>query len=382
MRNWLKYIFIPHAGNRYTPHSLQKAALAGMFTLILLSFTVANVQSLVWIASDWMVSTILPAVIVKETNAERATDALPPLRRNATLDAAATLKAQDMAKGQYFAHYSPTGVSPWYWFGQAGYSYVHAGENLAIHFTDSSEVVEAWMNSPTHRANIMNGNYVDIGIGTAEGEFEGFQTVYVVQLFGTPAAPRSVLGESTTPVDTPVQSTPTSTNLQVAPERSSVLAKESQITETVDIIPAKPVPLSNIPETPPQSATSPSTTTDATASSTTMVTDIAVTETGPVLFSDHLSTSTGGVPASLDELPPPLDEDVPTALFALTQPQLVLQVIYVIIGCLVFVSLLLSILIEIRHQAPIQVAYGLLLLLVMGGLFYLHLTLTSGVTIV
>ncbi len=185
---WLERLFVPHEGNDFRPHALQKAAVVGMGLLILITFTIANFQSIIWIGSSWLVSTVLPAVVTDETNAARAAASLPPLSRNSVLDEAAQLKADDMAKNGYFAHWSPDGVSPWHWFEVAGYRYAHAGENLAVHFTDSTAVVEAWLDSPSHRANIMNGNYSEIGIGTAKGEFEGYDTVFVVQLFGTPAA--------------------------------------------------------------------------------------------------------------------------------------------------------------------------------------------------
>lgn len=375
MKAWFKNLFIPSAENSYAPQSLQKVAVVGMLAMILLSFTLTNVQSLIWMASDWMVSTILPAVIVEETNKERASDALPILRRNSVLDAAAKQKAEHMAKNEYFAHYSPDGVSPWYWFGQVNYNFVHAGENLAIHFTDSSEVVDAWMDSPTHRANIMDGDYVEIGVGTAQGSFDGFPTVYVVQLFGTPAASSgSVAGAEveTTPEPEPVvavapQTTPapvTEEPVAVVPEpvrpepaEEIVLADEVAITESVEVIPAEPVAV--IPEPDPQ---------------------MAVTDTGVALYLDHISTSTGGVPATIEGTPAFSEPAGMSAV--LTQPHFVLQLLYAIIGLFVLVSLVLSVGIEVRHQQPLQIAYGLVLLMLMGSLFYLHAALTTGVVIV
>jgi hypothetical protein len=97
-----------------------------------------------------------------------------------------------MAKNSYFAHVSPSGLNSWYWFKQAGYSFSYAGENLAVDFTDSDAVNQAWLDSPTHRANILNGHYTEIGIATAEGTFEGHPTTFVVQMFGRPAAPAPI----------------------------------------------------------------------------------------------------------------------------------------------------------------------------------------------
>jgi len=382
MRKHLKDYFIPHEGNDYSPHSLQKAAMTGMVLLVLLSFTMANVQSFLWIASDWMVSTILPAVIVDLTNDERTDDALGQLTRNSALDTAAQLKAQHMAEREYFAHFSPNGVSPWHWFAQADYNFVHAGENLAIHFTDTGELVDAWMDSPTHRANIMNGNYTEIGIGTAEGEFEGYKTVYVVQMFGTPAAPVvagsgiSIAQAAEEPVvEEPVVVTavsevsegaqaPETTEVVETSENTEVLAEAVDITEDVVIIEAEPVPV--------------------TVTEFAQETEVVEEEIAMAPSSSFVSTSTGGIPASIDPTQTQIATDMSAPYFykVLTQPHITLQVMYAAIGLLVLVSLIFSIFIEIRTQQPVQIAYSFALLLLMFGLFQLHELLSAGALIV
>lgn len=127
-------------------------------------------------------------VLVDLTNQERSQTSLASLTINPVLTQAAQAKAHDMATKGYFAHTSPEGITPWHWFSSVGYTYVYAGENLAINFSDSSEVDRAWMNSPAHRANIVNGNFTEIGIATEEGVYNGKQTTFVVQLFGRPVA--------------------------------------------------------------------------------------------------------------------------------------------------------------------------------------------------
>lgn len=328
--------------------------MTGMVLMVLLSFTLANVQSFLWVASDWMVSTVLPAVLVELTNTERADGSLGQLKRSSTLDAAAKLKAQHMAEREYFAHFSPDGVSPWFWFAQADYNFVHAGENLAIHFTDSGEVVEAWMDSPTHRANIMNGNYTEIGIGTAEGEYEGFKTVFVVQFFGTPAAQPIVAGVQE-PAEEPVTVAVAPDPVEEQPEEIEVLAEAVAITEDVEIVQAEPVPIK-----------------------------VAVEQEIPKepLYSDFVSTSTGATPASIDPASAQKIDNTPYFFKILAQPDVMLQIMYVTIGVLVLVSLVFSIFIEIRRQQPLQIAYALGLLLLMSGLFYMHETLVSGAMIV
>ena len=350
--------------------------MTGMVLLVLLSFTMANVQSFLWVASDWMVSTILPAVIVDLTNTERSGVALGHLKRNSTLDLAAQLKAQHMAEKEYFAHFSPDGVSPWFWFAQTNYNFVHAGENLAIHFTDTGELVDAWMNSPTHRANIVNGNYTEIGIGTAEGMFEGYDTVYVVQLFGTPAARVVAQAEIVTPAPTPVPLAPVP-EPEIAGEVTSsvvsevvstsgetvILAEAVAITEDVVIFEAQPEPV-------------------AVASSE--ITKEPEKEVVQSLPSSFVSTSTGGIPASIDPTETQINSDTSTPYFykILTQPHITLQIMYVAIGFVVLMSLIFSIFIEIQRQHPIQIAYSLALLLLMFGLFQLHEILSAGAIIV
>ncbi len=375
MFDWLRNHFVPHEGNDFAPHALQKRAVMMMSFLVLLTFLGANLQSLLWTSSQWLTSTILPAVIVDLTNEERADDALVTLKRNATLDEAAQMKAAHMAKNEYFAHYSPDGVSPWYWFAQADYNFVHAGENLAIHFTDSGEVVEAWMNSPTHRANIMNGNYREIGVGTAEGSYQGHKTVYVVQLFGTPAAtPAVAAAERTTPpVPTPTPTpapTPTPEPVLVTEEQEDdepveVASEAVAITEDVQVFEAAPVAVtSTIPV------------------AETELAQVETTQTGVALFSDHISTSTGGIPANIEpDSTETAGDTVPYVLELATQPNVVLQIVYTLLALFIVGSLTASILIEMRKQQPVQIAYGVMLLLLMAGLWSLHIVVTTGALI-
>jgi hypothetical protein len=136
---------------------------------------------------------ITKTALVDMANAERAKQNLPELTENPVLDQAAYMKALDMAENGYFNHISPAGVNPWHWFDQAGYNYKYAGENLAIGFVDSSQVQDAWIASPTHKANIINNKYKEIGIAVLKASFQGNPATIVVQLFGRPASPLSAL---------------------------------------------------------------------------------------------------------------------------------------------------------------------------------------------
>ncbi|PJE50380.1 MAG: hypothetical protein COV29_04395 [Candidatus Yanofskybacteria bacterium CG10_big_fil_rev_8_21_14_0_10_36_16] len=123
--------------------------------------------------------------IITKTNIVRANNNLPPLNANVELDLAASKKLQDMISNGYFAHISPEGTTPWFWIKNSGYKYVYAGENLAIGFTEAEATVEAWFESPSHRENLLNSNYDEIGVAVGKVEnLDGYSGILVVQMFG------------------------------------------------------------------------------------------------------------------------------------------------------------------------------------------------------
>ncbi|MCB9819078.1 hypothetical protein H6788_02755 [Candidatus Nomurabacteria bacterium] len=351
MKNWLKKVFVPNADNDFKPHILQRAALVGMMVLVLISFSIANLQSILWVSSDWLVSTILPAIVTDATNSARAEEGKSPLVRNPALDEAARLKAEDMAKNEYFAHWSPTGVSPWHWFNESGYSYAHAGENLAVHFTDSSAVVDAWLKSPTHRENIMDAKYTEIGIGTAKGQYEGYDTVFVVQMFGTPATVASapVVEETTVPAVQEVE-------VLVAEEGVSVIEE--------DLAVAPPVVAGAQEDT---------------------EANVSVTEEGTVVYESFASTVAEDVTEGAEEVisaPVGNITSSPSTIYRImTSPRLLLQIVYSILGLFVIGALLASIIIEWRRHHPVQIVYATAMLLMMIVLFQVHLLASGGAII-
>ena len=127
-------------------------------------------------------STLTTSQVMALVNQDRTSDGLPALDLNPTLNLAAYAKAEDMISNHYFAHTSPEGVSPWYWFKTLGYNYAYAGENLAIGYKDANTLVNSWMNSPDHRANILSPNYQDMGLAVIKSE----NSTLVVQMFGSP----------------------------------------------------------------------------------------------------------------------------------------------------------------------------------------------------
>lgn len=384
--------------------TLQKTSLSLMAVLAFLTFIGANLQTVMWQSSEWLVSTVLPAVVVQLTNEERADNSAQPLVRNSILDKAAQLKAEHMARNEYFSHYSPDGVSPWYWFDEAGYTYAHAGENLAIHFTDSSEVVEAWMNSPLHRENIVNNIYTEIGVGTAKGKYEGYDTVYVVQLFGTPAmAPKPA-------VENEPKSEPLA--LSVSSEQmveSQVMTEPEMNTEvSEEITELKPVLTEEVVESP--KTVEVNVLNEVTETLSEQTSDIEVVETKPqeleteaqvvfvdnpapelavdetenseivVIESEPIATSSGLAVARITT-PTPSHTGATVASLA-TQPNSLLQLIYLLLAVAVIAMLGTSVVVEARRFHFQQVAYSLILLFAMAGLWFAHSFLTTGAVII
>jgi len=128
--------------------------------------------------------------IVAQTNIALADNgSLPALLENATLDDIAALRLDDMFAKQYFEHVAPDGGSATTVATAVGYSYLELGENLALGgFTGDADVVTAWMNSPGHRANILNTRYTEIGVAARKGTFEGVSQWIAVQIFGRPSS--------------------------------------------------------------------------------------------------------------------------------------------------------------------------------------------------
>lgn len=133
--------------------------------------------------------------VLKWTNVQRHDNgALPPLAVNDQLVAGATAKMNDLFAKQYFEHISPSGIGPGDVADAAGYAYAVIGENLALgNFADDQALVQAWMDSPGHRANILGASYKEIGIAVGQGTYEGRKTWIAVQEFGKPKAACAML---------------------------------------------------------------------------------------------------------------------------------------------------------------------------------------------
>lgn len=125
--------------------------------------------------------------VIEWTNIHRKANGLVSLSENTKLNAAAGLKLQDMFEKQYFAHVSPLGTGAADLVKEVGYGFIMTGENIALgNFKDDQVLVQDWMDSSGHRANILNERYQEIGVAVGKGIFEGQETWLAVQIFGLP----------------------------------------------------------------------------------------------------------------------------------------------------------------------------------------------------
>jgi hypothetical protein len=184
----LAHLFLPHESNNQKAKLIHSSSL-GIFVLFIVSFQLIlnaipkTLPSVLGYAAN-----ISPSEVIRLTNERRTANGLSSLSENKSLDAAALAKGQDMLSKGYWAHFGPDGTSPWTFFTNFGYKYQYAGENLARDFSSPQGAVEAWMNSPTHKENILNPKYKEIGIGVVEGSLGGADTTIIVQFFGTTLA--------------------------------------------------------------------------------------------------------------------------------------------------------------------------------------------------
>lgn len=138
-------------------------------------------------ADDSPLAFLTRAGTVQWTNAAREENNLSPLEPDVGLNAAALVKVRDMFARQFFAHVSPLGQGASDLADQEGYEYISIGENLALgNFENDQILVEAWMNSPGHRANILGDNFTEIGVAAEQGDFEGRRVWLAVQIFARP----------------------------------------------------------------------------------------------------------------------------------------------------------------------------------------------------
>jgi Cysteine-rich secretory protein family len=324
----MKKYFIPNEHNEYKPHVLRKTSLSILAFIAVLIFF-AGVVNVELIRNTNLLSAVISRSLVTLTNSNRVKNQIGQLTVNPLLEKAAQQKADDMAAKNYFAHTSPEGKAPWYWFRNVGYNYTYAGENLAINFTDSEDVAAAWMNSTGHRANILNGKFTEIGIATAKGQYNGRDTVYVVQMFGKPApTPTELVRQAKKVPKIGIANAPATPT--VAEVGQSVLGVETEMYATMpELEPAEPA----VPE---------------------LVSDFT-----PITMAQSADS------ISLTEK-------------ALLSPKKTNAWLYLGLAGLILVALVLAIFIEIRKQHPKNVLAGSALLLLIVTLLYIYQNVLFG----
>jgi uncharacterized protein YkwD len=166
------------------------------------STKVAVVPGALIVSDNYLTSNIKNIKLTKEkvielTNIQRALNGnLPSLKENSKLDFSAEKKLQDMFMKGYFEHISPDGVGVSDLGTQVGYEYIIIGENLALgNFKDDQSLVDAWMASPGHRANILNNKYSDIGVSVGKGMYKGNSVWMAVQHFALPKTACPIIDE-------------------------------------------------------------------------------------------------------------------------------------------------------------------------------------------
>lgn len=204
----LRHWFTPHHTNNFRARLLHNSGIFAVIGIILVGNVFLRLLDSTNLHILGFTSSVTIDEVVRATNEARIGAGLAPLSYNEKLADAARRKAANMLAENYWAHNSPSGKSPWTWFKDAGYNYVFAGENLAKDFGDTSRLMSAWMASSTHKENIVNAKYSEIGVAVVPGTLQGSETVLVVQLFGTQnggAVPRSAAANTPTIKAVPAQ---------------------------------------------------------------------------------------------------------------------------------------------------------------------------------
>jgi len=340
--------FIPQVENDYKPHVLRGRTVAFVIVVALVAESAFVFGAKYILPQSKLFGIIEVNALIDETNQSRVANGLPDLQVSPLLQAAAQAKANDEASKGYFAHTSPQGLTPWYWFQQAGYNFDYAGENLAVNFSDSQDVTNAWMNSAEHRANILSTDFTQIGMATAEGIYNGQPTTFVVEEFGTPAPATSpVVFVDTASAATAPATVPSAT---VTPAKSAKTPVKKPVAAAS---PAAVVPVIVAM----QSSSAP-------AMQQTFIAvkgEFTSTQIVPVTSTSATEPSVGATAATS-----PLAAQSTMLQQILSDPKALANDFYLFVMMLFLVALVLNIFINIRVQYPRLIAGGLLVIVVAG----------------
>lgn len=231
-----KDFFIPGKGNDHKPKILRAKSLTIIAAfLILIKVLVSGYLFLIYPNSAEMSATISDEIITL-TNQSREENGLPALKVNSVLSLSAKRKAEDMLAYDYFAHQSPNGYMPWNWIERIQYAYFYAGENLAMNFSSAASAHRALMQSASHKKNILNERYEDIGVAVVSGKISGKETNLLVEFFAsrkTSSLATTATVKTQTPAPAPVvkplaEAKPAPTEVLPTENRAEVKSSETK----------------------------------------------------------------------------------------------------------------------------------------------------------
>jgi uncharacterized protein YkwD len=220
-----------------------------MLLIVVLGFALNTL----WSAKSKVLSyatSVSQTSLLQETNIQRGAQSRGALALNGVLSKAAQDKANDMAARNYWSHATPEGTQPWQFITAAGYNYTTAGENLAYGFDTSSAAVAGWMNSPGHRANLLNSDFKEVGFGIANNpnyQGDGEQTI-IVAMYAAPeqAAAAAPVAAAPTPKAKPAVTSPAPAGQPAAASTPVQSAPGPAAQNTPTAASASPVPQQTI----------------------------------------------------------------------------------------------------------------------------------------
>lgn len=226
-----------HSRNYIKAYAPYLPLFVSIVASLFLSFWQPNPGNTLAYATNTSVSGLLTS-----TNSQRSAHGKSSLKINAKLNGSAQAKAQDMVTKNYWSHNTPSGQEPWVFITNAGYDYTKAGENLAYGFATSTDTIAGWMNSPTHKANMLDGSFTEVGFGIANSSNfngDGKQTIVVAHY----ARPQ-VLAATQSPAQTPAtQTTPVQRTQAPAPQPSTPATSKKETAKKESKEPATPAPI-------------------------------------------------------------------------------------------------------------------------------------------
>ncbi len=191
----LRHLLSPTRKNNFRARVIQNSSLVILTFLVMLATSVVFVVRSTHPEVLGISYSISEQELLDKTNVLRVQNSQASLVLNPQLSDAARRKAADMFQKDYWAHFAPDGTTPWGFIKAAGYEYAYAGENLAKGFTSSGDVVSAWMDSPSHRENMLSRKYKDVGFAIVEGKLQGEDTVLIVEMFASKDAEIAAIPE-------------------------------------------------------------------------------------------------------------------------------------------------------------------------------------------